>query len=360
MTVLLTNAVLILAYATLLRGHKKVVVILCGLQLFFVLALRGEFYGTDALYYSNGYAYISSMSLEQMIACLNPNLLNISNLVYPYSYELGWVVLNWLFGGLLGLDYRVFMVALSAFTAGSFALFSYRYSKDPGYSLFVISCLSFFLYSFFILRQTLALCICLLAVPFLLERKPVRFIALVFLAFLFHRSALVFLVLYPFCGRKVTKGAFNKGLLAFCVCLVLSLTVLPSVVSFLFGIMGKSHWIGDIGFSWNNLIALQLFIVICCLAFDIDQVAEDKLDNVALWAVLVSCVTYAVMLNNEVLARANEYLWIFVALLIPAMLQRLDPHMRTLGRMCVGMLLLGFLAYQVSGSDLDPYVLMSF
>lgn len=356
MTVLVANALLMLAYATLLRSYKKAVVVLGGFQLFLILALRGEFYGADASYYSNGYSYIASMSFDQMIACLDLNLLNTSNLVYPYSYELGWVVVNWLFGGAIGFDYRVLMVVLSAFTAFSFALFSYRYSKDPGFSLFIISCLSFYLYSFYILRQTFALCICLLAIPFLLQRRPAKFAAIVFLAFLFHRSALLFLVLYPFCRLKVSKKTYGKGILVFAVLLGLSLTVMPMVIQFVFQIINKAHWIVEIEFSWNNLIALQLFIVVCCTFFDIDRVAKSQAGNLALWGVLISCVSYAAMLCNDTLARSNEYFWIFVALLIPAMLQQFGAHMRTLARMFISLLLLGFLVYQLQGSYLDPYI----
>lgn len=356
MTILLGNAVSLLFYSVLFRESKKFVVVLGGIQLFLLLALRSEYYGTDAIYYLNGYDYISSMTFDQMLGALNSNLLNTAHLVYPYSYENGWVLLNWLFSaGHLG--YRTLMVFLSGVTAASFSLFAYRFSKDPGITMFVLSCLSPLLYSFFILRQTFALCICLLALPFLLKRRPVPFALMVLVAFLFHRSALIFLILYPLCGRRATKKVFQIGLLVFAILLAASYTVFPKVIALLFELVGKAHF--QISFSWNNLIALQLLIVVCCLFFDIDDISKDPTDNLALWAILASLLTYTVMLNNEVLARANEYLWIFVALLIPAMLQRLDPEMRALVRILVSILLLGFLAYEVHGSDLDPYLAYS-
>ena len=144
------------------------------------------------------------------------------------------------------------------------------------------------------------------------------------------------------------------GLVAFVILLAASYTVLPKVVALLFELVAKEHY--EINFSWNSLIALQLFIVVCCLFFDIDEISKDPADNLSLWAILASLLTYTVMLNNDVLARANEYLWIFVALLIPAILQRIGPKMRAPLRIVVGILLLGFLVYKVRGSDLDPYI----
>jgi hypothetical protein len=353
MTIILGNAVLLFFYSMFFRENRKFVAILGGFQLFLLLALRSEYYGTDALYYVNGYDYISSMTFEQMLGSLNSNLLNTAHLVYPYSYENGWVLLNWLFSA-SHLGYRALMVFLSGVTAVSFGLFAYRFSKDPGITMFVLSCLSPLLYSFFILRQTFALCICLLALPFLLKRRPIPFALMVVVAFLFHRSALLFLILYPLCGRRATKKVFQVGLVVFAIFLAASYTVLPKVVALLFELVAKTHF--QIDFSWNDLIALQLLIVVCCLFFDIDDISKDPADNLSLWAILASLLTYTVMLNNDVLARANEYLWIFVALLIPAILQRIEPEMRALLRMVVGILLLGFLVYKVQGSDLDPYI----
>jgi hypothetical protein len=353
MAVFLANAVLLLVYDVVFSKNESIAVWLGAIQIFFLLALRSDAYGADANYYRNGFAYISSLDFEGMVASLSPSLLKDASLVYPYSFEDGWVVLNWVFSA-LGLGYRGLLVFLSAVTAVSFATFCRRYSKNPGYSLFMMSCLSFMTYATFILRQTLSFCICLWAVPFLLDRKPVKFCLVVLFAFLFHRSALLFLVLYPLLGFKATRRTVLAALAVFATIAVASLTVLPAVLPSLLALVGKSHY--TISFSWNNMVTLQLLIVVSTLAFNIGRMCEDRAVNLAVWGILASLVTYAAMLNNEILARANEYLWVFVVLLAPALLDETEPHVKTLGYLFVSAFLLAFLCFQTYGGALDPYL----
>ena len=59
--------------------------------------------------------------------------------------------------------------------------------------------------TFGILRQAIALSISLLAFNFLDKRKPIKFILLVLFASLFHKTAAIFLLAYPFLFIKVNK-----------------------------------------------------------------------------------------------------------------------------------------------------------
>jgi hypothetical protein len=354
--VFLANAVLLLLYDVVFPKNETFACVLGGVQIFLLLALRADTYGADANYYRNGFSYIASLDFEHMAGALNPSLLNDADLVWPYSFENGWVVLNWLFAA-AGLTYRSLVVALSAATAVSFTVFCRRYSKNPCYSLFLMSCLAFLPYAVFILRQTLAFCICLWAVPFALERKPGRFLLVVACAFLFHRSALLFLVLYPLAGLRATKRAVGWALAAFLGIALASATVLPYVLPALLSLVGKAHY--SVGFAWNNMVALQFVLVAALLAFPVDAMCGDARVNLAVWGMLASLVTYGAMLNNEVLARANEYLWVFVVLLVPALLDELEPHEKTLGYLAASALALAYLCQQTTGgAGLDPYVFM--
>lgn len=354
MTVLVANAVLILLYSVVFRSNKKIVVGLGALQIFMVLALRADTYGTDAVYYMNGYALVSTFSWNDLLESLSTNPFSTAHLVWPYSFENGWVVLNWVVSR-LGLDYHLFVIITSAITAICFGRFSYRYSESPGLTLFVISCMNFLLYSFFILRQTMALCICLEAIPFILKRKPLPFCLTVFFACCFHRSAILFAVLYPLAGLELKRNTFPKAVGVFFIVLLLSMFVFPAALPAVLSFFWKAHL--ELNFEWNNLILLQLLIVVGCCFFDTAKIgSESRKNNLLLWALLASLISYAPMLNNEVLARSNEYLWIFVAPLIPLMINRIQGHARVLVTMLLVVLLMGFLVYQVEGSVFDPYV----
>lgn len=354
MTVLLANAALILFYTVVFHSNKKLIVTLGTIQIFLVLALRANSYGLDAVYYMNGYGLISQFGFRDLLACINHNPLGTAHLVYPYSFENGWVILNWLFSR-LGLDYHWFIVFTSAITAICFGHFVYKYSEDPGISLFVLCSMNFLLYSFFILRQTFALCICLESIPYILKKKPVQFCILMFLAISFHRSAILFAVLYPLAGMKLRKNTYLKAIIVFFTVLLVSVSILPIVLPVILSFFFKAHL--DLKFEMNNLILLQLLIVACCCLFETEKIAEENsVNNLLLWALLASLISYAFMLSNEVLARSNEFLWIFVAPLIPLMLNRLEGHIRILATMFLVFLLFFYLIYLVHGSVYDPYL----
>ena len=62
-----------------------------------------------------------------------------------------------------------------------------------------------FLLNFSGLRQAIAMGITALSFNFIKEKKPVQFILLVILASLFHKSAIVFLAMYPIYNIKLDK-----------------------------------------------------------------------------------------------------------------------------------------------------------
>lgn len=238
MIVLLANSILILLFATIFYRSPKAACFICGLQAFLILAMRSEFYGADALYYYNGYHLISGYSFEGICSVLSSSPIKVASLPYPYAYENGWVIVNWLFSH-IGFTYRQFIIVLSGLTSFSLSFFAYRYSKKPGYSIFIATCLIFYLYSFYVLRQTLAFCICLFASKYLLERKPGKFFILLLLAISFHRSAAIFAVLYPFVNRPVTKNTIEKSLVACVVLILVSAFFLPNILPRVLALFGK-------------------------------------------------------------------------------------------------------------------------
>ena len=188
-------------YHLLVKDRRKYVMLVTA-QLFLILALRAPTLGVDLGNYSGGYAYISSLGFTDMLSRLR--LISPAELVYPYSYESGYVVLNWLLGK-IGIGFHAFLILHAAFCMSSFGLFIYRYSKAPWLSFAMFFSLSYFEYSFGILRQILAICILLFAVPFIERKKPIPFFLLVILAFTIHRTALIFAVFYLARYIKVTR-----------------------------------------------------------------------------------------------------------------------------------------------------------
>lgn len=99
-------------------------------------------------------------------------------------------------------SYTVFFLFNALIIFGSLYRFALKYTTNPFVLFYVLITLG--TYQFFEsgLRQALAMAICLFAVDFIKDRKIIRFAVLIFLAYLFHKSAVIFALLYPLCLVK--------------------------------------------------------------------------------------------------------------------------------------------------------------
>ncbi len=87
-----------------------------------------------------------------------------------------------------------------------------RYAYNKKYAVYFYYTIGLFAFSFAGLRQTLAMSLCLFAYEAIRKRKPVRFLLLVGIAFLFHKSAAFFLPAY-FLGRIPWKAKYHVPIL---------------------------------------------------------------------------------------------------------------------------------------------------
>ena len=92
-------------------------------------------------------------------------------------------------------NYHIYLMLPAVFVQYSFVTTIRRYSSSFTLGIGIYICLGTYLFSMAALKQTIAMAILLFAVDALIARKNVRFYLLVFVAFLVHTYALVFLIL---------------------------------------------------------------------------------------------------------------------------------------------------------------------
>lgn len=100
-------------------------------------------------------------------------------------------------------DFHMYIFVISALVLSSFSIFIYRHSDIPVFSYIIYYALGYYAVGFQMLRHVMALSILLFAYDFILERKCLKFIAIVLLASCFHSSALIFLIAYPLSRTKI-------------------------------------------------------------------------------------------------------------------------------------------------------------
>lgn len=177
-----------------IQKRSRLVVILTGISLFLMIALRSRELGsTDSAIYYGIWETLSQLSFQEM-------------LIYSATSRLegGFLFVTWVLSHIPCFTNPQFIFVFSGLIiAVSYCSFVYKYCDDVILGLTMFICLG--LYSFVVqgLRQAVAMSICVLAIPYCLDRKFLQFVLMVVLASLFHKTAVTFLAVYFLYNRKM-------------------------------------------------------------------------------------------------------------------------------------------------------------
>lgn len=153
-----------------------------------------------------------------------------SSAVYiQIMYEFLFVKLNSIIYSTTG-DYSVLLFAQASIIFFCFFYIIRKYSEAPVFSVLVWFSLS--LASVFFTRQTIAVAICVFALHFIIQRKVYLFLLTVFIAMLFHKSALIFFPAYWIYYLNLSRKQI--------IVVVIASFALTSVASSLLNIIGSS------------------------------------------------------------------------------------------------------------------------
>ena len=326
-----------IVYQLLGKHHNKLaqlIVCLVGfLALFLLSSLKNVNVGRDTLHYLEAYQNIAKLSW--------------THLSYN-SFELGFVLLNKVCAS-IHLPYKAFAAICYFVVYAPIGYVVYKRSDHPVMSMiYIISFLLSFLLSG--LRQSMAMSICLLAMHFLLtiKKKSIRsvvYVLIVLIAALFHKTALIALLLLPF--------SFLRFRPAFLIVLVPSLLVsffmskgIYETLSYTF--FSSSYLPGAYGGGGLFFAFLILFLMVvvlrpnghfnelieqysrrnlegrkkltppCFLVSDRNQ----PLENVAIWCAFLSAFFQSFTRVNQVFPRLGFYFLLFGAIAWPYVISR--------------------------------------
>lgn len=361
MLIYLLNFISIPIYNHFIKDRKKFIRIV-ALQMFIILALREITVGMDLYNYQGGYFYISSLSFVQMLKSLR--FIHTAQLVSPYAYESGYALLNWICSK-IGCGFHTFLILHAAFCMASFAVFIDRYSKKPWLSFCLLIAFEFYTYAFGVLRQTLAICILLWTIPCIEKRKPLPFFLLLFVAVTMHRVAIIFLPFYFLGTKKITSSVFLINIYLWGWFFVVSPFLFEYVIAKVMLLIGKGSYV-NVEWSWNHMITLMLLLGFAMLFLTNFDRKRSRTEDLIYWGFLLGVPIEIVGLNNDVVARAVQFYFIFIIVLLPNLLndyreEKLLLHYKTKKVTTIGEILLAiaafvFTVYNLYGSMLVPYM----
>jgi len=304
-------------------GRQKLLwAVLSALPLVLVSALRWNI-GTDYFFsFAPEYEAIKwHLSGRPEEVGLLTNVIN-AQIHYTHAFHVPWLFIGmeraliW-----LGADVQWLFVVCSVFIAGCICTAIYRQSDFPAFALFLFVFSSNFFLSLNIMRQYMAIALCVLAFEPAQKRRPVPFLLLVLLAAQFHPSALVFLPVYFLYGIKVKP--LHAVILVGTALLAAPLTrlVLERAVPVL---LPKYAWYFDSQFDAGEFetIFLLLNLAVLALAAYYYNIGKDKayfrlLYNANLLGTLFLCFSAVVPLMKRINFYYAASHFLLIPLLVP-------------------------------------------
>lgn len=199
-------------------------------------------------------------------------------------------------------NYTVYFFVNGAVLFGSLLRFSLKYTKNPFVFFFLFITLG--TYAFFEtgLRQALAMVICLWSIDFIKKKKIIPFILLVLIAYFFHKSAIVFMLVYPLgMIRRYDWMVFLYAILA--VVFTVGFTFFQNLFNQLLGYEYEIEETGNGGIFM--LFVLILFIYSSLMNYG--KKGDEKAENAILHLSFLTVIFWLLRLISRTAERMSFY-----------------------------------------------------
>ena len=312
---------------------KKWFCALSAFAVFLLFALRHPFMGGD-LRYGSGIGYLG-VYVRGANATWK-ELFEQENLFY---FEKGYLVFTKLMGWISD-DHQFFLASCAALSLAPVGYTIYQESKQPDLSLYVFMGLPVFTLLYSGIRQGIAIGLCMLALLWVIRKKPIRFVLTVLLAMSFHKSAILFLVAYP--AYHFPMNRYLRWITY----------VLPVVVYFLryelYAVAGRfseSYAVPDYNNSYRLFLVFYLVYMFCCI-FSKENKETSGLKNLF----LIACCVQAMGGVHSIIMRVGYYFMTPLALLLPAVLSSMEhKKLATLFKVGISLCFIAFGLYSLRG-----------
>ncbi len=311
--------------------------IFCGAALFLFMALRNPALGsTDTVnYYNNMKKAISADTWGEY---------------YREDYvEKGFQIFVFALSRVFHHP-QMLLVVTSAIFVFSICFFIYHNSDDIVFSLVMYISLGLMTFQMQGMRQSLAMSICLVAYEFIKKRKVFPSFLLVLLAMCFHRTAIVFFVMWfvpliTYSWHGITLVSLLSGA---------AMLFSGKIIDFANDLFDSEY-----GTAVDNggFIATAIYVLIIVFAmFFSKKLKHSKSQAICFYMCVIGLVCYLLRYVGALAAERISFYFMFAQLaLLPNTLSDMKPQERAMIKMIVYALMIGLFAYRLNGSDFVPY-----
>lgn len=345
MAVYLINIALIFFWSSLLlkdkredKKKKKAFCIIVAVQWILISGLRHKSVGADTNAYGVAFENVKNMSWDKVLTNCWDYLFEGLEIKDP-GYNLLVKFFQVFFE-----SYQVFLIFIAVVFTCLMARWIYRNSELPEISFLVYSVLFYAFYAVTGHRQTLATALVFfLGYELIKKKKFIRFAIIAFMAFMIHKSSIVF-VLYLLIAHKSIGWIYSAIML---------------IVSVALAVLGKSIYVpiaGELGFgegvidyagggaeTYSTVLLLLCVVIIGCYPW----ISRRRKDVKFLYNLIYLTVASTLFVyQNQSFMRVQQYFSMIIMIMIPEVILTFREKNRTIGYLAVVGVLVTYLAIQ--------------
>ncbi|MCD4533749.1 EpsG family protein [Nocardioides sp. cx-169] len=269
-----------------------------------------------------------------------------------YNFEIGFSLYAQ-FLAKQGLSDQWFLAITAIVTMLPVGLTIRRYSRMPALSVFLYATLGFYLFSYSGLRQAMAVAICFWAYRFIIDRKPLPFLAMVLAASLFHQSALAFIPAYWLFPILPTGPIVIAGIAIIIATFALRAEIYPILYSLY---RDSPVLIENTGAGLLFVALALLWLAALALGGPDDKGHNSPTLNGTRNYLYLAVLFQALASVSFIVGRTGYYYLIFLVLLVPELIERQEkPSIKAAMWLITVPACLLFFFTQAGAFGLNPY-----
>ncbi|MEB7715533.1 EpsG family protein [Staphylococcus equorum] len=285
--------------------YNIVFLLIAGIMLTLIVSMRNLNFGSDTLVYIQKFKEYSLIDYSIFI-----DYLNSVNEKDKTFYILIRTLNNF------GIEGHLLIAILATIFLIAIFWLIYKYSHNNLLSIILFISLGYLFFSLTGLRQTLALSLIIFSYKYIRERKLIKFVLLVLFASLFHSTAIIFLIAYPFAYVKLGMKHI----------LILSAAIITNSLFYsqVNGVLEKFIVNDQYEYYLNNMETLnysgffiQLIIFIFCVVLKKNLLPQNPKDISLYNLIFIGLLIQLFSTNIAVAFRISLYFSIFSIILIP-------------------------------------------
>lgn len=335
------------------KKNNKLFIFFSFLIMAMTIGLRGVFVGEDTNMYLNLAEASKNISFSEIISGFPKSTWSVD--IYGYQNKIETIYLLYNKVIMVLTNHSQFVLLISAIiTCWGFGKFIYDNSKDIFLSTYVFLCESLFMFSFNGMRQLLAISIGINSYTYFKKGKYKNGLLLIFIASLFHQSALIYLTL-PILLKIKNKQKAIKNIFFIAI-------ILTQITPALYFIVNKfspyyatylqvSYWKPDVGG-----IVILWTIEFLMIAFMYFNKIKDIDDYIIVAYTILYLSVEIIGLKYTAISRVALYFRVFILLLFARFKTTFKKEQQVIYIFII-CIILGILYFKTAGTDVRAYKL---